>query len=46
MKFLIAFVFLTQQFVFGQKKGIDFLPLDNEIFHVRLNSVTYKFSVS
>lgn len=45
MKFIIAFVFLTQQFVFSQQKGIDFLPLNNEYFHVRLNSKTYKFSV-
>jgi hypothetical protein len=45
MKFIVAFVFLTQQFVFSQQKEIDFLPLNNEIFHVRLNSVSYKFSV-
>ncbi|QLC64944.1 hypothetical protein LPB248_01225 [Flavobacterium sp. LPB0248] len=45
MKFIIVFVFLTQQFVFSQQKDIDFAPLNKENFQVRLNSVTYKFSV-
>ncbi|KIO50770.1 hypothetical protein [Flavobacterium hibernum] len=45
MKFIIAFVFLTQQFVFSQEKNIDYLPLNRENFQVRPNSVTFKFSV-
>lgn len=37
MKFIIVFVFLTQQFVFSQQKDIDFSPLNKENFQVRLN---------
>ncbi len=45
MKFIIVFVFLTQQFVFSQQKDIDFSPLNKENFQVKPNSVTFKFSV-
>lgn len=45
MKFIIAFVFLTQQFVFSQEKNIDYLTLNKENFQIRHNSVTFKFSV-
>lgn len=45
MKFIILLLLLTQHSVFSQPKEIDFLPLNKEIFHVRLNSVTFNFSV-
>ncbi|MFH6966975.1 hypothetical protein [Flavobacterium sp. FlaQc-28] len=45
MKFIIAFVFLTQQFVFSQEKNINFFPLNREFVHVSINSITFKVNV-